>query len=83
MSEILTMEEIEKKFDGEWVLIEDVEANEQLEVLRGKVTYHGKDRNELHRRAKQSESNYITTRYIGKTDMKMEFMLGFQSHETI
>ena len=30
MSEILTMEEIEKKFDGEWVLIEDVEADERL-----------------------------------------------------
>ncbi len=30
MSEILTMEEIEKKFDGEWVLIEDVETDEKL-----------------------------------------------------
>ncbi len=83
MSEILTMEEIEKKYDGEWVLIEDVEANEHLEVIRGKVAYHGKDKNELHRRAKKSESSYITTRYLGKPDPKMEFLLGFQSHETI
>lgn len=43
MNEILTMEEIERRFDGEWVLIEDVEANEQLEIIRGKVTYHGKE----------------------------------------
>ena len=83
MNEILTMEEIERKFDGEWVLIEDVETDEQLEILRGKVTYHGKDRNELHRRAKKSESHYITTRYIGEPDPKMEFLLGFQSHEKI
>lgn len=83
MSEILTMEEIERKFDGEWVLIEDVEANDQLEIIRGKVTYHGKDKNELHRRAKKSESSYIATRYIGEIDPKMEFLLGFQSHESV
>ncbi len=83
MGETLTMEEIEKKYDGEWVLIEDVETNEQMEILRGKVTYHGKDKNELHRRAKKSESSFITTRYFGKPDPKMEFFLGFQSHETI
>ena len=33
MSEILTMEEIEKKFDGEWVLIEDVENDVKLEIV--------------------------------------------------
>jgi len=80
MSEILTMEEIEKKFDGEWVLIEDVEANEQLEVIRGKVTYHGKDKNELHRLAKKSESSYISTLYVGRPDPKMEFWLSAWAH---
>jgi hypothetical protein len=75
MSEILTMEEIEKKFDGEWVLIEDIEANEQLEVLRGKVTYHGIDKEELHQKAMKSESKHIATRYIGRLDPKMEFWL--------
>lgn len=77
MSDILTMEEIEKKFDGEWVLIEDVETDERLEIVRGKVTYHGKDTEELHRRAKAAKSKYIASRYIGKPDPKMEFLLNF------
>jgi hypothetical protein len=75
MSEILTMEEIEKKYDGEWVLIEDVESNEQLEILRGKVTYHGKDKNELHRMAMKSKTKHFASLFIGKTDPKMEFWL--------
>ncbi len=79
MSEILTMEEIEKKFDGEWVLIEDVEANEQLEILRGKVTYHGKDKNELHRLAMKSKTKHFASLFIGKPDPKMEFLLGFKN----
>ena len=77
MGEVLTMEEIEKKFDGEWVLIEDVETNERLEILRGKVTYHGSDPEEVHRRAKAAKSKYIASRYIGKPDPKMEFLLNF------
>ena len=78
MDEILTMEEIEKKFDGEWVLIEDVEANEQLEVLRGKVTYHGKDKNELHQIAMKSQSKHLASLFIGKPDPNMGFLLGFE-----
>jgi hypothetical protein len=77
MGEILTMEEIEKKFDGEWVLIEDVETDEKLEIIRGRVTYHGNDPDELHRRAKASKSDYIASRHIGKPDPKMEFLLNF------
>ena len=77
MNEILTMEEIERNFDGEWVLIEDVETDERLEVLRGKVVFHGKDKEQLHKRAMKSESDHIATLYIGKPDPKMEFLLNF------
>jgi len=77
MNEILTMEEIERKFDGEWVLIEDVETDEKLEVLRGKVTYHGKDKEELHQKAMKSKSDHLATLYIGRPDPKMEFLLNF------
>lgn len=78
MSEILTMAEIEKRFDGEWVLIEDVETDEQLEILRGKVTYHGKDKNELHQQAMKSKTKRFASLFIGKPDPKTGFLLGFE-----
>ena len=77
MNEILTMEEIERKFDGEWVLIEDVENDEQLEILRGKVIYHGKDKNELHRRAMESKTKKFASLFIGKPNPKMGFLLNY------
>ncbi len=43
MDEILTMAEIEGKFDSEWVLIEDPSTDASLHVLRS-VRWHGKDR---------------------------------------
>lgn len=78
MSEILTMEEIEKKFNGEWVLIEDVETDEKLEIVRGRVTYHGGDKNELHRRAMESKTRRFASLFIGKPDPKMEFLLSLE-----
>ncbi len=77
MNEILTMEEIEQQFDGEWVLIEDVETDEKLEVVRGKVVFHGKDKDGLHEKAMKSKSDHLATLYIGKPDSKMEFLLNF------
>ncbi len=71
------MEEIERKFDGEWVLIEDVETDERLEVLRGKVTYHGKNKNELHRRAMESKAIHFASLFIGKPDPRMGFLLNY------
>jgi hypothetical protein len=50
MDEILTLAELEERFDSEWVLIEDPELDENLEVVRGKVIFHSKDRDEVYRK---------------------------------
>jgi hypothetical protein len=51
MEKELTIEEIESQFDSEWVLVEDPQTNEALEVLSGKVIYHSTDRDEVYRKA--------------------------------
>ena len=47
MQEILTLQEIETRFESEWVLVEDPELDEHLQVVRGKVIFHSKSRDEL------------------------------------
>ena len=51
MERVMTIGEIESEFDSEWVLIEEPETNEQLQVLKGKVLHHSKDRDEVYRKA--------------------------------
>lgn len=51
MDKEMTIEEIESKFDSEWVLIEDPKTDEGLKVLGGKVLHHSKDRDEVYRKA--------------------------------
>jgi len=47
----MTMAEIESQFDSEWVLVEEPQTNDDLEVLKGKVLHHSKDRDEVYRKA--------------------------------
>ena len=51
MERVMTIGEIESEFDSEWVLVDEPETNEQLEVLKGKVIHHSKDRDEVYRKA--------------------------------
>ncbi|MBM4166039.1 MAG: hypothetical protein FJ218_03860 [Ignavibacteria bacterium] len=51
MQNILTSQEINEQFHSEWVLLENPETNEQLEILRGKLLFHSKDRDEVYRKS--------------------------------
>lgn len=44
MAETLSIQEIQARYDGEWVLIGDPEVDASLTVQRGQVLWHSKDR---------------------------------------
>jgi len=48
MNEVLTRAEMEARFDGEWVLIAEPEVDEDRDVRRGRVVFHGKDREAMY-----------------------------------
>jgi len=47
----MSVQEIEDQFESEWVLVENPQTDEALEVTRGHVVCHSKDREEIYRRA--------------------------------
>jgi hypothetical protein len=66
MAEVLSMTEIEARFDSEWVLIEDLRTDKALEVQSGTVRWHGKDRDEVYRRAIEIRPKRFAIVYTGK-----------------
>jgi hypothetical protein len=66
MDEILTMAQIEARFDSEWVLIEDPRTDDALDVHGGTVLYHGKDREEVYRRVVEIRPKRFAIVYTGK-----------------
>ena len=66
METVLTVKEIETQFPAEWVLVEDPTTNELMEVERGKVLHHSKDRDEVYRRAVELRPKNFAMLYTGK-----------------
>jgi len=65
MDEILTIAQIEAQFESEWVLVEDPQTNEALEVQSGKVRWHSQDRDEVYRKAVELRPRRFAMLYTG------------------
>ncbi len=66
MERLMTIGEIESEFDSEWILVDEPETNEHLEVLRGKVVHHSKDRDEVYRKAVALRPKRCAILYTGE-----------------
>jgi len=65
----MSLEEIETRFQSEWVLIEDPETTDTLQVVGGRVLWHSEDRDEVYRKAKELQSRHSAILYTGKMKM--------------
>ena len=66
MERLMTIQEIQAQFDAEWVLVEDPQTNEALEVVTGKVCHHSKDRDEVYRKAVALRPKRCAILYTGE-----------------
>jgi hypothetical protein len=65
MNKVMSLVEIYKKFESEWILVEDPETRESLEVTKGKVLWHSKDRDEVYRKARELAPRSSAILYTG------------------
>ena len=66
MDEVLKITQIEAQFNSEWVLVEDPETNQALEVQSGRVRWHSKDREEVYRKAVELRPKRFAVLYTGR-----------------
>ncbi|MBI2917358.1 MAG: hypothetical protein HYY01_05115 [Chloroflexi bacterium] len=66
MDEVMTIEDIRTRFDSEWVLIEDPETDDELQILGGKVLHHSKDRDEVYRKGVALRPHRSAVVYTGE-----------------
>lgn len=66
MAELLSAQEIQNRYDGEWVLIGDPEVDASLSVQRGWVLWHSKDRDEVYRQARILKPKHCALLFLGR-----------------
>lgn len=62
----MTISEIESSFQDEWVLVEITETNGGMEVTKGAVLCHSKDRDEVYRMAVSLRPKRCAVLYTGQ-----------------
>ncbi len=75
MDNIMTVEEMRTQFESEWVLVENPQTNDALEVLKGKILHHSKDRDEIYRKAVALRPKRSAIVYTGEIPEDMEVAL--------
>ena len=75
MDNIMTVEEMKTQFESEWVLVENPQTNDALEVLKGKILHHSKDRDEVYRKAVALRPKRSAIVYTGEIPEDLEIAL--------
>ncbi len=66
MPTAMTLTQIEKQFDSEWVLVGNPETDDALEVRSGEVLWHSQDRDEVYRKAVELRPRRFAMLYTGR-----------------
>ena len=67
MARSIPLAGIQARFPSEWVLLEDPETSEMLEVRSGKVLWHSKDRDDVYHKALELRPRHSAIVYTGST----------------
>ncbi|MBI3969886.1 MAG: hypothetical protein HY332_01235 [Chloroflexi bacterium] len=75
MDEFMTIEEIREQFVSEWILVENPELAENLEVKGGKVVWHSPDRDAVYRKLRELGPSDWAVLYTGEIPADAAVML--------
>jgi hypothetical protein len=75
MTELLTWSEITSKFNAEWVLVEDPEVDDDLQLVRGRVVFHSRDRKALDDAMLSHQIRSAAILFIGEPPRDRAFIL--------
>ena len=75
MTELLTFDEILARFPSEWVLIGDPKTDESLEILKGELLFHSRNRDEVDQKLLELRPSRFALRYLGTLPDNMALIL--------
>ncbi|MEM6613057.1 MAG: hypothetical protein AAF652_12550 [Cyanobacteria bacterium P01_C01_bin.72] len=75
MSKIMTFEEIEQNYNGQWVLIAYTETDEDLKVVKGKVIAHSANREDVYQALANADKQPLAIEYMGQVPEDLAFIL--------
>ncbi len=75
MSEMMTLAEIKRNYDGEWVLIAYTKTDEDLQIIEGKVIAHSANKEDIYQVLESTPEQALAIEYMGEVPEDLAFIL--------
>jgi hypothetical protein len=72
---ILTIKQMHKCYENEWLLIAFTEVDDDFNVLKGEVLAHSKDRDEVYRAFDRRQGKSVAVEYTGQIPADLACLL--------
>lgn len=72
---MLTIAEIELQYPSQWILLEDPQTDDHMQVVAGKVLWHSPDRDEVYQKAVELRPAHSAFVCTIRTPDDVEFVL--------
>lgn len=66
MSEVITFEEMQHRYDGQWLLIAPIEVDEELQVVKGEVLAHSPNQEDIQQALLSVSDQPLAIEYVGQ-----------------
>ena len=75
MSDLMTFEEMQQNYHGEWVLIAYSSTDENLPVIKGQVLAHSLNKEEIYQALESATEEHLAIEYLGQVPEENDLIL--------
>jgi hypothetical protein len=74
VNDVLTWEEIERRYPDEWVLLDELQPDGGSEVTGGRIVFHSRERDETDQQALSLKLPEFAVLFTGEPDPDLAFL---------
>lgn len=75
MSEIMTFEEMQNRYNGEWLLIAYTSVDDNLQIIKGEVLAHSQNKEDIYKTLEAVKEQPLAIEYVGQVPENLAFIL--------
>jgi len=75
MSEIMTFEEMQNRYNGEWLLIAYTSVDDNLQIIKGEVLAHSQNKEDIYKALESVKEQPLAIEYVGQVPENLAFIL--------
>ncbi|MGK7924644.1 MAG: hypothetical protein AB4290_05210 [Spirulina sp.] len=75
MSQVMTFQEMEQKYEGQWLLIAYTDIDEEMQIKEGTILAHSRDKEKIYQALESIKNIPVAIEHAGKFTENLDYIL--------